>query len=66
MSGILLAKTFGQQERSMERFRLLNRELARLQIRQAMVGPLVLHDHRDDLHDHARRSCTGWRATLAA
>ncbi|HEY3334573.1 MAG TPA: ABC transporter ATP-binding protein [Candidatus Limnocylindrales bacterium] len=38
VSGILLGKTFGAQERSIERFRGLNRELARLQIRQAMVG----------------------------
>jgi len=38
VSGILLGKTFGAQDRSIARFRLLNRELARLQIRQAMVG----------------------------
>jgi ATP-binding cassette, subfamily B, bacterial len=38
VSGILLGKTFGAQDRSVERFRGLNRELARLQIRQAMVG----------------------------
>ena len=38
VSGILLGKTFGAQERSLERFRLLNFELAQLQIRQAMVG----------------------------
>ena len=38
VSGILLGKTFGAQERSVHRFRGLNRELARLQIRQAMVG----------------------------
>src|SRR4051812_18690914 len=38
VSGILLGKTFGAQDRSIERFRGLNRELARLQIRQAMVG----------------------------
>jgi ATP-binding cassette subfamily B protein len=38
VSGILLGKTFSAQERSIERFRLLNLELARLQIRQAMVG----------------------------
>ncbi|HVN10605.1 MAG TPA: ABC transporter ATP-binding protein, partial [Kineosporiaceae bacterium] len=38
VSGILLGKTFGAQERSVLRFRGLNRELARLQIRQAMVG----------------------------
>jgi ATP-binding cassette subfamily B protein len=38
VSGILLGKTFGAQERSVERFRVLNFELARLQIRQAMVG----------------------------
>jgi ATP-binding cassette subfamily B protein len=38
VSGMLLGKTFGAQDRSIERFRLLNLELARLQIRQAMVG----------------------------
>jgi ATP-binding cassette subfamily B protein len=38
VSGILLGKTFGAQERSIERFRTLNLALARLQIRQAMVG----------------------------
>jgi ATP-binding cassette subfamily B protein len=38
VSGILLAKTFGQQSASNARFRALNRDLAALQIRQAMVG----------------------------
>jgi ATP-binding cassette, subfamily B, bacterial len=38
VSGILLGKTFAAQDRSVSRFRELNRELARLQIRQAMVG----------------------------
>ncbi len=38
VSGILLGKTFGAQERSVQRFRGLNLELAKLQIRQAMVG----------------------------
>jgi len=38
VSGMLLSKTFGQQENSIRRFRLLNRNLAALQIRQAMVG----------------------------
>jgi ATP-binding cassette, subfamily B, bacterial len=38
VSGILLAKTFGQQSASNARFRTLNRNLAALQIRQAMVG----------------------------
>jgi ATP-binding cassette subfamily B protein len=38
VSGILLSKTFGQQEASVRRFRTLNADLARLQIRQAMVG----------------------------
>jgi ATP-binding cassette subfamily B protein len=38
VSGILLGKTFSAQDRSVERFRDLNKELARLQIRQAMVG----------------------------
>jgi ATP-binding cassette subfamily B protein len=38
VSGILLGKTFGAQERSVVRFRGLNLELARLQMRQAMVG----------------------------
>ena len=38
VSGILLGKTFGAQERNVSRFRALNLELAKLQIRQAMVG----------------------------
>ncbi len=38
VSGILLSKTFGQQANSIAKFRGLNRQLARLQIRQAMVG----------------------------
>jgi ATP-binding cassette subfamily B protein len=38
VSGILLSKTFGQQQASVERFSGLNRRLAKLQIRQAMVG----------------------------
>ena len=38
VSGILLGKTFGAQDRSVVRFMRLNRELARLQIRQAMIG----------------------------
>ncbi len=38
VSGILLSKTFGQQQASITRFRDLNRQLAALQIRQAMVG----------------------------
>ena len=38
VSGILLSKTFGQQRASVERFRSLNLTLAKLQIRQAMVG----------------------------
>ncbi len=38
VSGILLAKTFGQQDASVARFRTINARLAALQIRQAMVG----------------------------
>jgi ATP-binding cassette subfamily B protein len=38
VSGMLLTKTFGAQARAIERFRGLNRDLAQLQIRQAMVG----------------------------
>src|SRR6187200_3531217 len=38
VSGILLSKTFGQQANAVEKFRGQNRRLARLQIRQAMVG----------------------------
>ncbi len=38
VSGILLSKTFGQQDESIARFGGLNARLARLQIRQAMVG----------------------------
>ena len=38
VSGILLSKTFGQQQNAIDKFRGLNRQLAGLQIRQAMVG----------------------------
>jgi len=38
VSGILLTKTFGQQAAAVDRFGGLNRRLAALQIRQAMVG----------------------------
>ena len=38
VSGMLLSKTFGQQDAAIGRFSKLNRELARLQVRQAMVG----------------------------
>jgi len=38
VSGILLSKTFGQQANAIEKFRGQNRKLAKLQIRQAMVG----------------------------
>jgi ATP-binding cassette subfamily B protein len=38
VSGVLLTKTFGQQATATARFRELNRRLARLQFRQAMVG----------------------------
>ena len=38
VSGVLLTKTFGQQAAATDRFRTLNRHLAGLQIRQAMVG----------------------------
>src|SRR6476619_4310512 len=38
VSGILLSKTFGQQANSIAKFRMINKRLAALQIRQAMVG----------------------------
>ncbi len=38
VSGMLLTKTFGQQDAAVSRFGGLNRRLAALQIRQAMVG----------------------------
>jgi ATP-binding cassette, subfamily B, bacterial len=38
VSGMLLSKTFGQQKAAIARFSKLNRELAVLQVRQAMVG----------------------------
>ena len=38
VSGILLAKTFGQQDESVKRFRVANARLARLQLRQSLVG----------------------------
>ncbi|MBI2781501.1 MAG: ABC transporter ATP-binding protein [Chloroflexi bacterium] len=38
VSGMLLSKTFGQQQTAIDRFSKLNRRLATLQVRQAMVG----------------------------
>ncbi|HEX5396269.1 MAG TPA: ABC transporter ATP-binding protein [Candidatus Limnocylindria bacterium] len=38
VSGILLSKTFGQQEASVDRFRRESRRLGDLQIRQQMIG----------------------------
>ncbi len=38
VSGMLLSKTFGQQDTAIAHFRALNAKLAVLQIRQAMVG----------------------------
>ena len=38
VSGILLSKTFGQQQASIDRFSVLNDRVAANQIRQAMVG----------------------------
>ena len=38
VSGMLLSKTFGQQQTAIDRFSKLNRQLAVLQVRQAMVG----------------------------
>jgi ATP-binding cassette subfamily B protein len=38
VSGMLLSKTFGQQQTAIDRFSKLNRQLAKLQVRQAMVG----------------------------
>jgi ATP-binding cassette subfamily B protein len=38
VSGILLTKTFGQQDAAVDRFGGINKRLAALQIRQAMVG----------------------------
>jgi ATP-binding cassette subfamily B protein len=38
VSGILLSKTFGQQDASVSRFRIANASLSRLAIRQSMVG----------------------------
>ena len=38
VSGMLLSKTFGQQANSVAKFRTINQNLARLQIKQAMVG----------------------------
>ncbi len=38
VSGILLTKTFGQQQAAIDRYRVANAKLAALQIRQSMVG----------------------------
>ena len=38
VSGMLLTKTFGQQDAAVQRFRVANEKLAKLQIQQSMVG----------------------------
>jgi ATP-binding cassette subfamily B protein len=38
VSGALLTKTFGRQQASIDRFRLVNDRVARLQLRQVMIG----------------------------
>jgi ATP-binding cassette, subfamily B, bacterial len=38
VSGMLLTKTFGQQDAAIGRFREANKRLARLQLRQSMIG----------------------------
>jgi ATP-binding cassette subfamily B protein len=38
ISGYILARVFGRQKDELARFRMLNRELMRLQVRSAMVG----------------------------
>src|SRR6188508_3519735 len=38
VSGMLLTKTFGQQDAAVTRFRVANEKLAKLQIQQSMVG----------------------------
>ena len=63
VSGMLLSKTFGQQQTAINKFSKLNRQLA------AAPGPpgdgraLVLHDHRHDLLDHAGLRVLARRAT---
>jgi len=59
VSGVLLAKTFGQQAAATDRFRRLNRRLAGLQIRQAMVGRWFYGSSARSPASR-RRSCTGW------
>ena len=53
MSGMLLSKTFGQQQTAIDRFSKLNRQLAGAPGAPGNGRALVLHDHRHDLLDHA-------------
>ena len=63
VSGILLAKTFGQQEESVKRFRVANARLASAAAAPVAGGPLVLHARGHDLQHHARlRLLAGGRA----
>ena len=52
VSGILLAKTFGQQANSIAAFRDINARLAVAPDPPGDGRPLVLHDHRHDLQHH--------------
>ena len=65
VSGMLLSKTFGQQANSIDQVPGAQRQAGRAPDPPGDGRPLVLHDHRHDLHRSRRRSCTGWPATLA-
>ena len=54
VSGILLSKTFGQQEAAVGRFRVANAKLAALADPPEHGRPLVLHDRGHGLQHHAR------------
>ena len=53
VSGMLLSKTFGQQDDVDRAFRDLNARAGRAPDPPGDGRPLVLHDHRHDLLDHA-------------
>ena len=65
VSGILLSKTFGQQQASIEKFRRESRRLGGLQIRQQMIGRWFF-DHSPGALDSPRAASWSRRRVASA
>ncbi len=66
MSGILLGKTMGRSRELAERFASESSELADLEVRSRMAGRWRMSSMQIELRRHARRRCTGSRATTSS